>query len=224
MNNSSHKKKVIVFDIDGVILDSIDLVRQDLLLRRPSMTEEEFKEIFLENFWTGLVKFKEKFSIGELSQEERSEREAQRLLVRHEIQIFDGMKEAIESLAKRYILVVNSSGYKKHIEIPLRVSGVLGFFDFVASKEVSQDKIEKFNFILDKYKVTPREVLFVTDTIGDIRDSDRAGIDAVAVTWGVHDRSDFEKQKFKLLVGVIDQVRDIEKITDSNFLAQSLHS
>ena len=85
MNNLLNKKKVIVFDIDGVILDSIDLVRQDLLFRKPSMTEEEFKEIFLENFWTGLTKFKEKFAIKELSQEERNEREAQRLLVRHEI-------------------------------------------------------------------------------------------------------------------------------------------
>ena len=208
MNNALNKKKVIVFDIDGVILDSIDLVRQDLLLRRPTMTEEEFKEIFLENFWTGLLKFKEKFSIKELSQEERSEREAQRLLVRHEIQIFDGMKEALESLAKRYILVVNSSGYKEHIEIPLKASGVLGFFDFVASKEVSQDKIEKFKFILDKYKVTQSEVLFVTDTIGDVRDSDRAGIDSIAVTWGVHDRNDFEKQEFQHLIGIIDTVGD----------------
>ena len=217
MNNQSRKKKVIVFDIDGVILDSIDLVRQDLLLRRPSMTEEEFKEIFLENFWTGLIKFKEKFSIEQLSQEERNEREAQRLLVRHEIQVFEGIKEALENLAKKYILVVNSSCYKEHIEIPLRASGVLGFFDFIASKEVSQDKIEKFNFILNKYDVAPGEVLFVTDTIGDIRDSDRAGIDSLAVTWGVHDRSDFEKQRFERLVDIIDMVGDIEKVADSYF-------
>ena len=217
MNNLLNKKKVIVFDIDGVILDSIDLVRQDLLFRKPSMTEEEFKEIFLENFWTGLTKFKEKFAIKELSQEERNEREAQRLLVRHEIKIFEGMKETLKKLSEKYILVVNSSGYKEHIEIPLRVSGVLRFFNFVASKEVSTDKIEKFKFILDKYDVVPKDVLFVTDTIGDIRDSDRSGIDSIAVTWGVHNRSDFTKQKFERLIGIIDQVYDIEKIVDSHF-------
>lgn len=215
MSNLLNKKKVVVFDVDGVILDSIDLVRQDLLLRRPSMTEEEFKEIFLENFWTGLTKFKEKFSIGELSQEERSEREAQRLLVRHEIKVFEGMKEALQCVSQKYTLVVNSSGYKEHIEIPLQASGVLRFFNFIASKEVSVDKIEKFEFIMDKYDVSPEDVLFVTDTIGDIRDSDRAGIDAIAVTWGVHNRDDFEKQKFQHLIGIIDTVDDLGKMAES---------
>ena len=213
MKTQLNKKKVIIFDIDGVILDSIDLVRKDLLQRHPSMTEEEFKEIFTENFWTGLSKFKEKFSIKELSQEEKNHREAQRLMTRDSIKVFDGMKEFLEQASKKYILVINSSGYKEHIEIPLRASGVLSFFDFVASKEISVDKTEKINFILEKYIASPNEVVFITDTIGDIFDSDNAGIDSIAVTWGVHKRFDFEKQKFNQLLDIVDDIDDLsEKI------------
>ena len=49
----------------------------------------------------------------------------------------------------------------------------------------------------------------MTDTIGDVLDSDRAGIDSVAVAWGVYDRADFEGWEFKRLASIADTTDDL---------------
>ena len=155
-------------------------------------------KIHLNNF---KLKAKEKYIIHEeYSKNKRVENT--------DIHLFNGIKELVEDLSTKYILVVNSSDYENHIKERLEHNNILPFFDLIAGKETSTDKVKKFDLILKKYNLTSDQLIFVTDTIGDIYESDKVNIDSIAVTWGVHSRVDFEKQSFDKLIFISDQVDD----------------
>lgn len=39
----------------------------------------------------------------------------------------------------------------------------------------------------------PKDAVFITDTLGDIREARECDIDSIAVTWGFHERKTLEK-------------------------------
>lgn len=204
MKNILNNKKVIIFDLDGVLINSVDFLRNYMKNKYEGMTDEDFKEIFLVNFWDGLNNFKKiaekKYLIHhEVSKDNRASN--------NEIFLYKGVDKLVRDLAKKYILVINSSDNEKFIIERLQHNNIIDFFDFVAGKETSLSKIEKFNFILKKYNVTNEEVVFVTDTVGDVVESEKMNIDYLAVTWGVHSEVDFKKRNFKNMT-VLNKVSD----------------
>ena len=64
-------------------------------------------------------------------------------------------------------------------------------FDFLGTAEISKNKVEKFKILKEKYGIREEEMLFITDTLGDLRESSEAGVPTVAVTWGAHKREHF---------------------------------
>ncbi len=51
----------------------------------------------------------------------------------------------------------------------------------------------------------------MTDTLGDVREADIAGIPTIAVTYGAHNRSYFEREKHENLIAIVDTVKELEK-------------
>lgn len=201
--------KVIIFDLDGVILDSVGFLREYIKNKYEDSTEEDFKNIFRTNFWDGLKLFKQK---AEKSYNIRDEYSQNKRASNTDISLYKGARDMVNSLSARYILVVNSSDQEGHIKERLIHNGVYDFFDCVLGKETSTSKIEKFDLILQRYNVLPHQVIFITDTIGDILESDNAGIPSIAVTWGVHSRDDFEATNFKKLTKIIDVMENLSSI------------
>ena len=194
--------------MDGVLLDSIGVIRDDMKNRYKGITEDDFKAIFLENFWEGIKKFKETAHI----KYDIDKKTGKYPVRNNDIPLFHGAKEMLESLSEKYKLVINSSEYHENIIKRLERNNVLHIFDFIGGKEVSENKIEKFGIILERFGVSSEEVIFITDTIGDISESDKAGIESIAVTWGVHSREDFKKQSFSAMVLVLDDLADITRL------------
>jgi len=52
------KKKILIFDLDGVLFDSGKIVSDHFMDLFPAMTEEIMQEILLGNFHEGIEKFK----------------------------------------------------------------------------------------------------------------------------------------------------------------------
>ncbi len=202
-------KKIIIFDLDGVLMDSIGFLRNYIKNKYEGSTENDFKEIFYINFWDGLQKFKEKAQEKYLIHEDHS---PYNRATNDNIFIFEGVKDLLEILSKKYILVVNSSDSEKFIMERLAYNGILPFFDCIVGKETSVNKIEKFNLILEKYTLLNNEAVFISDTVGDILEADKANIDSIAVTWGVHTRNDFEKFKFNKLNFISDNIEDLYRV------------
>jgi phosphoglycolate phosphatase len=125
--------------------------------------------------------------------------------------MFDGVKELLEKLHRlKYVLVINTGAYGRNCLPILEHSKITHLFNFIATAELSKSKLEKLKLIKDKYNVDKKDVLFVTDALGDVREADIADIPTVAVTWGVHDKSFFEREKHSNLVKVVNTVKELD--------------
>jgi phosphoglycolate phosphatase-like HAD superfamily hydrolase len=50
--------------------------------------------------------------------------------------------------------------------------------------DVHKSKIAKIEMALDKYRIDANDCLFITDTLGDIKEAHHMKVPTVAVTWG----------------------------------------
>ena len=201
-------KKVIIFDMDGVLFDSIGVAREFFMSNHPGVTHEMYDEIHTGNFHVEA----QKYSHLKIKETERKEGEsfAGYSERKSRTPLFAGIKNLLKDLHKsNYILAMNTNAYAKNCLPMLERAGILSLFNFIPTAEISKDKVEKFKLIEEKYKVSNKDLLFITDALGDIRDADIAGVPTIAVTWGVHNKSFFEREKHHNLVAIIDTVEEL---------------
>jgi HAD superfamily hydrolase (TIGR01509 family) len=208
-------KKVIVFDMDGVLFDTIEASYHYIRFQFPEMTREHHKELSIGNFHEEFEKYKKIARESDRTPEEIVQHKEDYKNIKILCPMYKGMKELLETLHQQgYILVLNTSAISERTLPLLEVAGIAELFDFVATMDLSKSKVEKFALIDKKYNASKSETLFITDTLGDIREADIAGIPTVAVTWGLHDRSYFEREKHDNLIAIIDSVEELKKVID----------
>lgn len=210
------RRKIIIFDLDGVLFDTVALSEQFLYDQYPDITREMWLEILCGNFHDELTKIT---ALKKVQTEE--EKMARRLLHtenKAKAPMYEGAKEFLEALHKEgYTLALNTSAYERNCAPLLERAGVIELFDFLGTAEVSKSKVDKFKIMEEKYGSDSAHVLFVTDTLGDIREADSANVPTVAVTWGAHDRNYFTREEHKNLIGIADSFAELrEFIDDSN--------
>lgn len=208
-------KKVIVFDLDGVIFDSTAIAKEHLLKSFPDMTDQIHKEILTGNFHEEIRKLN--LRRVEETNEEKEKRKIWYSEQKAKSPVYEGMKELLGKLhSEGYIIVLNTSAYNRNCLPMLEGAGIENLFDFLCTAEISKSKTEKFQIIRDKYQVEQSKMLFVTDTLGDIREADVAGIPTVAVTWGAHDHSYFNREPHKNLLKIIDSVQELQSFIENH--------
>ncbi len=194
--------------MDGVLFDSATFAYREMCRIYPGMTEAMMKEINCGNFHEAI----EKLTIPKIVETEE-EAEARRTRYANEksnAPLFDGVFNLLKDLhAKGYLLVLNTSASNRNCTPLLDRAGILEVFDFIGTKEVSKSKVEKFGIIKEKYNVALEEMVFITDTLGDLREAEIALVPTIAVTYGAHEREYFTRETYTSLVTIVDSVDEL---------------
>jgi len=184
--------KLIMFDYDGVIVDSFQLLKQIYLkmgrvLHIEMKEDDEYFKELLELDWKETykkleIKSKHQFNISEYIYHLESDKN------KDQIKLYDDIYEVLEELSKKYKLAIVSNNYKKSIIHSLNKYNLMQFFTEVFSCDDGELKPHPDLLLkcMDKFKVKPHETVFVGDMDGDIIAGKRAGVTTIAVTYGYH--------------------------------------
>ncbi len=178
---------LILFDYDGVIVDSLDVFANAFLASCKACgydgitTQEQFKALLDGNFYESLKQYGLSKNLIAAILGEQFTGEVQRRI--HEIVIFDGMTNALKTLSDRNELMVVTSNVSNVVQ-QLFDRERINFFKSVLGAEVEKSKVKKIQKAMSIHHGRP--VFYVGDTRGDMIEGRQAGAATVAVTWGWH--------------------------------------
>ena len=200
-------KKIIIFDLDGTLIDSIDIWNQvDVeLVKRISGKSIKFTEIenlrdtimmnckpnedkYLKYFEGLKIKYNSPLAPKEIS---KLNDEIALELLETVIDYKKGAAELIKKLKPNFKLIIATTSPKYMVDIYINKNkniinkaDIKKYFDGIYTKEsvnsLKPDP-EIYLKILKDYKVSPEECLVFEDSIEGIRASKKAGINVVAV-------------------------------------------
>lgn len=176
----THMKKLVIFDYDGVICDSFEagvVIGKDL---DPLFSAEIYRRLFDGNAVHTFAN-----SMNEADLRNWIDTHSR---IYHTQPLFPGITETLDALSKLHNLSIVSSNLNPLIDKHSLEQNIRHHFSDIMGSDIAVSKIEKIQMLMDKYEVAPSECIFITDTLGDVREANECGIDIIAVLWGFHDR------------------------------------
>lgn len=188
------------FDFDGVIANTFDIIWALSQEHDTAATLEDFLAHHDGNvFEEPRINFKPERA-GEFSSEY-----AKRLMPGHIAQAMEPLKR----LSAEYSLYIISSNGEYGIKKVLEQAGVLELFKKILGVETHKSKVEKFKMLMEQNNITSENSIFITDTLGDIKEAHKVGIKTIAGTFGFHNRERLATGKpYK----IVDSWQEIEEI------------
>lgn len=195
-------KRIIIFDFDGVIVNSCNMSYRINLSDLPDLEYSEWQSWFDNNVFKSIRK--------ELQNDEYQEHFFNEYGSKIcDIKPVDGIDNIIAKISSNNKLVIVSSSSHKAIESYLITYNLRDFFDEILAREVHESKVEKFKKIKDMYRVGFDDCLIITDTLGDIMEASEVGMRSIGVTWGAHNR---EKLSLGSPLAIVDKPEEIISI------------
>ncbi len=177
------KKPFILFDFDGVIADSFQLSFEITKMIYPRLIEDAYRELFEGN----INDHRKQQNIYTAEYRHDVDFDAEyRPRMKNEVKIVPEVKEVIIELEKNYTLIVVSSTITSPIREFLEKHELASHFAWIMGNDVHKSKVEKIKMVFEKYGIGPKDCVFITDTLGDMREATRAGVKSIGVTWGFH--------------------------------------
>lgn len=199
----SMTQKVIIFDFDGTIADTVDALvsianRLAVQFGYVQITPEELG--LLRNFtsreiikYSGISVFKIPFLVKKVKSELKDKI--------HEFKPIAGIQEALIELDKAgYKLGIITSNSQENVTEFLRNNKLDTLFDFIYSGVTIFGKTTIINNVLKQKQFKSQEVIYVGDETRDIEASKKANIKVIAVSWGFNSPEVLAKQKPDFLI------------------------
>ena len=178
---------LVMFDYDGVIVDSFDVFRSAFLTacRKCSGyktdSDARLMELFDGNLFEGMK------NLGMNNREiDHTLKTFETIISEHldSVNFFSGMAEALKAISLGNIIFIITSNVSHIASRVLKKNGV-DFVKDVLGAEKEKSKAKKISDTMTRY--TNHPAYYVGDTSGDIIEGRSAGALTVAVTWGWHD-------------------------------------
>lgn len=201
----------VIFDFDGVIVDSFGVAYGFYERYAPGeISADEFRSWFNGNILAKEGRRKETRHL--LPPTDEYHIEYSKLLLPVEPVL--GIPEVLTNLDPRYALSILSSNRLDVIESYLQQYNLRQHFDEILDRNTSRSKVEKLHMLLESHNATPTDTIFVTDTLGDIREAAEVGVQCIGVSWGFHNRSVLEEGN---PITIVDHPLDLVAAVDGYF-------
>ena len=177
-------KKLIMFDFDGVLVDTLLVGFAVTKEANANISIDEYKTLFEDNINKAI----------ELNKVKKHPNFFERYDIHaREIKVPEIIKEIIKILYEKYILIIISSTGTSSIKNILERDNVLEYFDDILGNDIHTSKVEKIKTIFEKYNIKSDHTIFITDTLGDIKEATKCEVKSIGVTWGWHDPKTLKK-------------------------------
>ena len=110
-------------------------------------------------------------------------------------------------------MFIISSNEERGIHSVLESAGIKDCFEAVYGYNTHKSKIFKFEMIRDKFNVVLEDAVFITDTLGDVKEAKKLNIKTIAETFGFHNRERLEQGDPYIIVDTWDEIEEeIQKL------------
>lgn len=185
------KKKLVIFDFDGELVESLGVWYRMTQENNPGLNKQEYEAMSHGSYIDA-------FESKKLVYTEEGIR-----AYRQELYTIATPKPIVSFIEKnhsKYIFAVVSSGNENTIKNFLAKEGLEMYFSNVLGSETHKSKTNKLNDLLRIHSGTKSNVIFVTDTLGDILEANEAGVKSIGVLWGLHDRETLERGNPEIII------------------------
>ena len=194
------KVESLIFDIDGTLWDSRALVADgynlqlcDEGLEHFCVNAEQLKALFgktmseIADIMLADIEVPERYALMErcMEREDKYLRENA-----SESIAYDGVKETLTELSKRYRLFIVSNSQKGYPEITMRKIGIEDLFTgHLCFGDTQKEKGETIKTLMKKYNI--KDAVYIGDTQGDYEATVAAGIPFVWASYGFGTPADY---------------------------------
>jgi phosphoglycolate phosphatase len=210
--------KVIIFDYDGVIVNSFPKVHEvyqticEKLGKKCPKSLEGFKKIYGYNS----RELAKNLSFSE-DDTKKADIVYKAEILKKDPGLFTGIKEVLDKLKKEYKLVLISSSPRNEVIAKMNIYGLIGYFDLIFASEeaIPMRKPKAIKETLGRLKVNTSEIIMIGDRIIDYDEGTEAGLKSeniilVEYGWG-YDKGKVPKQKM-IIKKPLDLIDAINKV------------
>jgi len=179
-------KQIIIFDFDGVLVDSLDNLYQINSAAAIALDRSLTKDQYLSAFAGPLnQKLGEILSLNEAELEKFINHKRQ-IFANHyngtSVQPFPFALDLIKQASDLGTLWILSTAPLEHIRVVLEEHNLLNYF----ARIIGQSQQPKSVFLNEAVSESER-TFFLTDTVGDLKEAGKVdGVISIGVTWGFH--------------------------------------
>lgn len=194
------KFKGVIFDLDGTLIDSMDVWNQvdiEFFKRRSMEVPEGYKKVISKMPFTAIAEYtKEKYSIKESAEEIIEEWHTIALAeYKYNVKLKDGAKEFIEKCKENGLKCTYATASADILcDTVLKANNVYEYFDSKAYVyEVDKDKSEPDVYLLaaERLNLNPQECIVFEDIIEGVKSAKKGGF----TVCGVYDDSSAKDEK-----------------------------
>lgn len=181
--------KLVLFDVDGVIVDSFQLLYNNLsaLMRQKlnkELTVEQYRDFFRGNPLQEILKFLGLRSLLHLHRDDL----AAVFNGYQDCAVYAGMHEVIASVAKQHKVGIVTSSAGEVVKPKFVAEGLDQYVLAYLGEEINTHKDKKIRLAMSEFGFEPANTWFITDTSGDLVEAHKTGVHTVAASWGFHPR------------------------------------
>jgi pyrophosphatase PpaX len=207
-----HKYKGIIFDIDGTLTSTNELIFASFNYVAKKYLSRTFSHKELISFFGPTEDVILRQWCGENYEKARKDYYDFYTENHHMADLYPGIKEILKDLKSMKIFLSVYTGKGKNASaITLKKLGIYNYFDLIITgDDVKEHKPspEGIHIFLKKFKLKKEEVLMIGDAVSDIKAARKAGIKIASVVWDSYAKEEIMKLGSDYFFNTVEELKE----------------